>query len=558
MQRVIRKLIQGILKPRVGARIPLSLIFIATTFSLTEPAWSDVDALAQASSSTAVAQEAGKKTHANEPPANLKPIEEVANAWLRRPELARSQVGLEIMHIPSATVLFSHNGSKRFVPASTTKVFSTACAMDMLGPNYTYTTKLLIYGKIEGSHLNGSLFIEPSQDPTLKTQDIREMLNVLQAKGIKSIEGKVDIVGIPGGGDRFCSQWLVEDWGQDWMPVPTDFVLDDNIARKDPARGYPLIPYTVGRDQNAIVSSALRSPDGPAWLCFHPGSKTMQFWHPDGPLVGGQIVGNPLEYNLAIVQSLVKQMGIKVKEKTIPVEVMESPPTVIAEHHSKPLFEIIKHCLKESDNLYAQQLLRTVGNLPAVSKGVEKATLEERGLARLNQWLLAMGVAPAEVLLWDGCGLSRKDCFTPHSLNLVHRHMAGALLKSTYIDVMPHYGEEDAVNGTFHYKTGTMDCVRAISGILFTAAGEPLAVTVMVNDHSPSIRDVRSSMTGMINRLQSLGSLRLPTVPVHTIVITPNKGASRSGKTAAAPKKTTPIKHAAASSPKKHKRHKTH
>lgn len=503
------------------------------------PSWANVDAAAQnAAEPTVAAGTAGGNQVAvnrtttatpsspNDPPVNLKPIEDVCNAWMNRGELQHSLVGLEVMHIPSAQILYSKNGRKRFVPASTTKVFSTACAMDMLGANYQYNTRLMAYGKIEGSHLNGSLYIEPSQDPSLKTQDIRELLSVLQAKGIKTIEGKVDITGIPGGGDRFCSQWLVEDWGQDWMPVPTDFCLDDNIARKDPARGYPLITYTNSRDQNALVSSALRSNDGPAWLAFHPGSKTMQFWHPEGPLVGGQIVANPGEYNLAVVYSLLKQMGIKVKEKQIPNSIMEEPPTVLAEHHSKPLTEIIKHCLKESDNLYAQQLLRTVGNLPAVSKAVEKATLEERGLARMNQWLLAMGVAPGEVLLWDGCGLSRKDCFTPHALNMVHRHMAGAMLKSAYLDAMPHNGEEGGGPSSWRYKTGTMDCVRSISGVLITAAGEPLAVTVMVNDHSPSIRDVRSSMNGMLERLQSLASLRLPTVPVTPIVLGSRKASS--------------------------------
>ncbi|MBX9685085.1 MAG: D-alanyl-D-alanine carboxypeptidase [Candidatus Obscuribacterales bacterium] len=466
---------------------------------------------------------AAVEAQTQELPPNLKPIEEVANNWLKRPELQHSLVGLEILHIPSNQVLFSFNGRKRFVPASTTKVYSTACAMDTLGANYTFSTKLKAYGKIEGSRLNGSLYIEPSQDPTLKTADLRALLSVLQEKGIKTIEGKVDVIGIPGGGDRFCSEWLLEDWGQDWMPVPSDLVLDGNIARKDPARGYPLISYTVSKDQNALTSSLLNSAQGPAWVCFHPGSKTMQFWHPNGPLVGGQIVGNPGEYNLAAVQSIIKSMGIKIKDKTIPLDVLSETPTLLGEHHSRPLSEIIKYCLKESDNLYAQQLLRTLGNLPAVSKNVEKATLEERGLARINQWLLAMGVAPGEVFLWDGCGLSRKNCFTPHALNLVHRHMAGATLKSAYLDVMPLNGDENTPNGSFRYKTGTMDSVRSISGVLITGGGEALAVTVMVNDHSPSIRDVRASMSGMLSHLQSLGALHLPESPVRPIVLSGRK-----------------------------------
>lgn len=462
---------------------------------------------------------------ADGPPPYVKPLETVASNWLKRPELQHSLVGLEIMHIPSATVLFSHNGRRRFVPASTTKVFTTACAMDMLGAGYKYSTKLKIYGKVVGGVLQGSAYIEPSQDPTVSTEDLRTLLLLLKEKGIKQIDGKVDVVGIAGGGDRFSTSWLSEDWGQDWMPVPSDLVVDDNTARKDPARGYPLIPYGVGRDQNALVSSLLTSSLGPSWICFHPASKTMQFWHPAGPAVGGQIVGNPNEYNVAIANTIVKQMGIKVKGKEIPLSVMEETPVTLGEITTDSLAAIVKQCLKTSDNLYAQQLLRTLGTLPSVSKDVEKASLEERGIARINAWVTGMGVAPGDLVLWDGCGLSRKNCFTPHSLNMVHRHMAGAHLKSAYLDAMPLNGEPGSANGSWRYKTGSMDSVRTISGVLITGAGEPLALTIMVNAHSPSIRELRGSMSSLIDHLLNLPSLRLPNLPVKPIIIKPRGAA---------------------------------
>lgn len=464
---------------------------------------------------------------ANDPPPYVKPLENAALNWLKRSELQHSLVGLEIMHIPSATVLFASNSRRRFVPASTTKVFTTACAMDMLGPNYKFATKLKIYGKVVGGVLQGSVYIEPSQDPTISTEDLRTLLALLKEKGIKQIDGKVDVVGIPGGGDRFSTSWLSEDWGQDWMPVPSDLVVDDNTARKDPARGYPLIPYGNGRDQNALVSSLLTSSLGPSWICFHPASKTMQFWHPAGPAVGGQIVGNPSEYNVAIANSIVNKMGIKVKGKEIPLSVMEEPPVTLGEITTDSLFEIVKQCLKTSDNLYAQQLLRTLGTLPSVSKDVEKATLEERGIARINAWLNGMGVTPGDVVLWDGCGLSRKNCFTPHALNMVHRHMAGAHLKSSYLDAMPLAGEPGSAPGSWRYKTGSMDSVRTISGVLITGAGEPLALTIMVNAHSPSIRDLKVSMSSLISHLLTLPSLRLPNNPVRPIVIKPRGGSAK-------------------------------
>lgn len=441
-----------------------------------------------------------------EPPTNLAPLENIANNWLKRPDLQHSLIGLEVMHIPSGHVLFSFNGRKRFTPASTTKVITTACAMDTFGPDFHYKTRLKLSGTISGGKLNGNLLLEGSQDPTLKTAELRELLGALSEKGIKSIEGKLLPAGIPGGGDRFVTAWLAEDFGQDWMPPSSDLVLDDNLARRDPGRGYQIVSKTAGPADNVLMSSLLNSPFGPSWVCFNPDKQVMEFWHPDGPLCGGQLVGNPEQYNLAAAKSIIRSMGIKIQDKDLPG--YQTDPSPFAEHNSRPLSEIIKKCLKESDNLYAQQLLRTIGTQPPVSKLFEKATLEERGLGRINSWLATIGVTPGEVVLYDGCGLSRKNCFTPHALNMVHKHMAGANLRSAYLDVMPFDGPAGASTGTFRYKTGAMDSVRCISGVLVTAAAEPLAVTVMVNAHSPSIRELRASIGTLIDHLQAMGSMR--------------------------------------------------
>ncbi|MBY0356954.1 MAG: D-alanyl-D-alanine carboxypeptidase [Candidatus Obscuribacterales bacterium] len=446
----------------------------------------------------------------SEAPLYLEPLEHLANGWLKRPELQHSLIGLEIIHIPSGQVLFTFNGRRRFVPASTTKVFTTACAMDLLGADYRFKTRLKMSGKISGDKLVGSLFIEPAQDPTLTTGDLRQLLSILDAKGIKTIEGKIEIAPVLGGGDRFVTSWLLEDWGQDWMPCSSDLVVDDNLARRDPARGYPLLPFSNSPEQGAFIRSLLSAATGPSWICFNPANETMQYWHPVGAPVGGQIVGNPEQYNLAIVKAIVRSMKIKVKGHLGASDSRDEGLLLLSEHNSAPLSEIVRHCLKESDNLYAQQLLRTIGNLPAVNKSVEKATLEERGLGRLNSWLSTLAVPVGDAIFYDGCGLSRKNCFTPHAINLVHKYMMRTSPNHIYLNVMPLDGSPSAQVGSFRYKTGAMDSVRSISGVLTTAAGEPLAVTIMINAHTPSVRELRGSLGSLIDHLQSLGSLRLP------------------------------------------------
>lgn len=437
----------------------------------------------------------------------FKPVAALAAEWVKRPELQHSVVGLEIMDVSSGRVLFSHNGRKRLVTASTAKILTTACAYDSLGADYKYKTSLLGYGDIHSSRLTGPLVILPSQDPSLTSEDVHQLIAGLDNK-VKFINGRVLVAAGPGGGDHFHTEWLAQDWGQDWMPVSSDFVIDRNVVSgRDPGRGYPLVTITSDGESNAMLRGLLQSTWAPGWVQFNKSNNTVQYYRPDQPVSGGLVVANPSEYNAAVVRSMLKSQNIKVDGHDIAIS---GDPIDFAEHYSKPLSALVRFTLKESDNLYAQQLLRTVGTLPVASKNLENSALEERGLARMNTWLVNSGVTPGEVVIWDACGLSRKNAITPHALNTVLRHMAGPTGNGPYTDLLTHEGEGTA--RTWRYKTGSMDSVRSVAGIVKTVAGQPMAVTAIINDHAPSVRELRTSLAALISRLECLGSVKFTAV----------------------------------------------
>lgn len=464
----------------------------------------------------------------NHPPADadaaslelFKPVAALAAEWVKRPELQHSVVGLEIMDVPSGRILFSHNGRKRMVTASTAKVLTTACAYELLGADYKYKTSLLGYGEIHSARLTGPLVILPSQDPSLTSEDVRQMVSALDNK-VKFINGRVLVAAGPGGGDHFHTEWLAQDWGQDWMPVSSDFVVDRNVVSgRDPGRGYPLVQVTSDSEPNAMLRGLLQSPWAPAWVQFNKSNNTVQYYRPDQPATGGLVVANPADYNGAVVRSMLKLENIKVDGHDIP---LSGNPIDFADHYSQPLAALVRFTLKESDNLYAQQLLRTVGTLPVQTKNLENASLEDRGLSRMNTWLISSGVTPGEVVIWDACGLSRKNAITPHALNAVLRHMAGATGNGPYIDLLTHEGE--GAGKTWRYKTGSMDSVRSVAGIVKTSAGQPMALTAIINDHAPSVRELKTSLAALVGRLESLGSVKFkaPVEPKPT----PKKAAGK-------------------------------
>lgn len=476
---------------------------------------------------------------------SAKPVEAgdislAVKTWLNRPEIKHSRVGVEVMDLASGKVLYQSNGDKRHTPASTAKVITTACLYDLLGRDFVYKTKLLTAGSIKDGVLNGDLALETSEDPSFSRGDLASLVMSLRnfdgdKSGVKlqAVKGKVYQLSPNNGADNFHVHWLLEDFGQEWMPVSSSLVVDKNIAY---SAG---IPSTIkiddaGSSLNSVLDGVLSADLASAFLIYDENTQTAKLCrgiasgangkpdpkvHKDGPFV----VANPTAFNLALFSSTLAESGVEfdrriLRDSKVPGFLAKQPTLVLAEHSSKPLPQLIKLCLYESDNLYAQQFLRTIAQigLNAEKQGggngkalASKRTsdLEERGLARIGQWLSSIAVPNAEVILFDGCGLSRKNSVTPHALNLVLRYMAQK--HPEYLDLLRSQGGggrivkgEREERGRFRFKTGAMETVRGITGVLDTAQGKKLAVTVLVNGHKASVSDVRIVIADLIERLK--------------------------------------------------------
>jgi serine-type D-Ala-D-Ala carboxypeptidase/endopeptidase (penicillin-binding protein 4) len=433
------------------------------------------------------------------PPAtgSNKSLQSVAEAWLNRPELAHSLAGIDVIDLESGTEIVCANGRKRFTPASTAKVFATACAYEKLGPGFVYKTSLATTGEVEGSKIKGDLLLVTSQDPTTDRDDLRRLFANLRDKGIKDVEGKLVLSEVTGGGQRFLGEWLSEDWAQDYMPVSSSLVLDRNMSSPGvfPKPKYTLNP--VGTIDNALQKTLIQSDLTLGWIHYDKADKTVHVYTQDESkgVMASRAVANPDAFNLALAEEIAKGLGLHFGNRTI-TEKPQATLHTLAVHESQPLAKIIRTTLHESDNLYAQQILRTIGS-EADLKG-HGPTLEETGLLKERSWLASFGVPIQEVILWDGCGLSRKDFISPYSLNMVLRHMATSNAKG-YVELLTPATIQP--RGSFNFKTGSMDSVRGITGLLEMQDGKRLAITVLVNGHTPSVGILRTSLGVLISQM---------------------------------------------------------
>ena len=101
-------------------------------------------------------------------------------------------------------VLASHNQQLAFNPASVMKLVTTAAALDLLGPDYRWITRVYAQGPLVADVLNGDLIIQGSGDPRLAHEDLARLLRRLRSLGVREIQGDLVL-------DRSLFQTTLDD-----------------------------------------------------------------------------------------------------------------------------------------------------------------------------------------------------------------------------------------------------------------------------------------------------------------------------------------------------------
>ncbi|MDE5657351.1 MAG: D-alanyl-D-alanine carboxypeptidase, partial [Muribaculaceae bacterium] len=87
-----------------------------------------------------------------------------------------TSIGIYIKDIRSGKVLVDHNSQMALTPASILKCVTTATALQILGPDYRFTTSVSMRGSATKGVLNGDLIISGAADPTLESSQFTHNL----------------------------------------------------------------------------------------------------------------------------------------------------------------------------------------------------------------------------------------------------------------------------------------------------------------------------------------------------------------------------------------------
>ena len=455
--------------------------------------------------------------------------------FINNPALKHASVGVSVKDMSTGKTIVSYNEDTSLTTASIMKLVTTATALELLGPNYRYETTLALDATDPSK-----LLVVGSGDPTLGTSVYKEnpysflidWSQKLQAKLASVKNLKLYVVDNLFGYSGISDEWTWVDMGNYFAAGAYGVSVFDNtyhlffdttdrnsspkILRTEPAiKGLTFTNYlkmnTTGRDNGYIYGAPfsyeriLRGNIPAGRTAF-----SIKGDIPDPGLMLGEVLATELGKKGIRVESIetarqdyISTVGNSRKQKILNYRVGE----VLHIHQSRPLTDILREVNVESNNHYAEHLIRTIGRNQSVD--IYSDALEE-GIKYVNKYWTESGISTSSLFMHDGCGLAPQNAASPELFCdlLVHMHNRSNYAKEFFASLplagrdgtLKYFMNNTKYNGKVRAKSGSIGGVQCYAGYLIDG-DKRYAFTIMVNKFTGSRSNVRKSIEQFIESL---------------------------------------------------------
>ncbi len=369
-------------------------------------------------------------------------LEEVKNELRRIINSLHSttKAGILIINPLTQDTIYKLNPAVSMIPASNTKLFTTASALNFLGGDYAIATKIFSSDlNIKDGVVNGNLYIKGYGNPDFSTRDLELMASQLKGKNIKLITG--DIIGDDTYFDDIYTRddWIKNEKANVKLPPISALVIDRNRTFVQSKRGRRVRRYVQYVD--------------------------------DPPLFAAQLLKEKLE-EAGIVVNGVAAKGI-------------TPGDLPVLSEKKILLrDLIALINKHSDNFYAEVLFKTIGAAASGKQGNSFYSTQ----AVLN-FIEDNAIFKEGTSVVDGSGISRFNQITVGAI--------AGILEKMYFDLKNYEDFYNSlsiagIDGTLkgrltgtpaennmRGKTGTLNGVTSLSGYLTSLNGEDIIISII-------------------------------------------------------------------------------
>ncbi len=406
-------------------------------------------------------------------------------------------VSVRVADLETGRILMEKNPHLPLVPASTMKLVTSAAALNVLKPDFTFVTEVLA-DDVRAFSV-GNIFVKGTGDPYLVNEELFALTRALRDRGLREIRGNIVVdeshfipsppldenekLGLRAYHAPYSALSLNFN-SMKVLVVPGSRVGQGAQVSLDPVSEYASVKghvSTVKGDQAAQLTirkemtprdREIISVDG------HIGE--------DAAVKGRYVnVASPGLYTGEVFKEFLLREGVKVAGRVVSGTTPASAEPYY-EHLSRPLGIIVYGLNKFSNNFMAEQLCMALGAKVHGTPGTR-----EKGLSVIRKHLLSCGVAEGEFSLSEASGLSRNNRLSAAALVQV---LLAASRDFSYGQEFTASLGVAGIDGTLkekftdadtrrrlRAKTGTLRGINALAGYGISPDGRRFAFAVVVN-----------------------------------------------------------------------------
>lgn len=429
-----------------------------------------------------------------------------------------------MLDLATTKTVAAFNQAQSVTPASVLKLLTTGAALELLGPDDRFETKVTVSGVVENDRLTGDVVVQGGGDPSLGSKQVpgnpeaflADWVKAIRDAGIRRISGRILADAGLFDDEGVSPFWLWEDIGNYYATGIYGLNVFDNSFKLELKSGLagsrPEITGIYPRISGLTVDNRLVAADNDqdsAYLYGAPFQKDMRLFgsmpaNRTGFVIRGQMPDPPTYLAERLKEELVKA-GVQVDGQALSTRLLTNEPVTARKTlfttKSVPLSQLVRIIHEKSDNFYTECLLRRLA-----STASDRPASAREGLRVVRAFWQKQGLDLSALAQYDACGLSPNNRISAELLAQVLCKLAS---NTVFEQSLPLAGVEGTVSGFLNgtalqgklrLKSGSNQVVNSYAGY-YRRNGKNYAVVMMVNHADASRSRIRSDMETFLSLL---------------------------------------------------------
>ncbi len=464
------------------------------------------------------------------PAQNTAELDRQVKSVSNTPSIQHGTVAVSVYNVKQKRMVYSYNGQKSLIPASMSKIFTTAIASDYLGNNFRFKTTLSYSGNIaDDGTLNGNIYIIGGGDPLLGSYRYRQTTpdsvfstwyQAIKDNGIRRITGRICFNQSIFDNQPIHDSWQWGDIGNYYASGISGLNFHENMYfayfNSGKKLGYPaLLDHTEPRMMNIRnINEVATGPEnsGDKVVIYGDPSNNQRLYRGTVPLgkvnfaVRGALA-NPAATCAELFASYLRQRGISVTSNVNEVTTVRDTNYSLIDYYSNTYYVIAQYINRTSNNMYAECVFKYMGY-----KRYGKGSFSN-GSKVLFDFFKAHGLDVSGIRIVDGSGLSRMNKVTSEFTCKFLGEVSEMIIFEDFLKTMAVAGRSGTARNILtnlpqgvrmYVKSGTMTRIKGYSGYMYNAKGELFSFCVMSNEHECSSGEMTKKIESILYQIASL------------------------------------------------------